>query len=129
MKLREIDHRLDSSLDTQELAGRFKNAAEELWSQGGRRVIATVLRGAKLKFFTPTPNDSPFAAFEDAPAFAVGVTMAKGGVVGGADPITLHMYVLDRGDSREVLLLARYTLSGKAGAQRFIEHFAAALSE
>jgi hypothetical protein len=134
-----LSERWTSALAVDELAGWFKETAEERHAGTGR-FAKMVARGKGVEFFTPDSGDDPFAAFEDQPAFAVGVTMPRGGGVSGqAELVTLHMYVADLGGRRAVEFTAPVasamdhfnagrTRTGRIGhsagsGKKFIRHF------
>jgi hypothetical protein len=125
------------ALAVNELAGWFKETAEERHSGTGR-FTKMVSRAKAVEFFTPEAGDDPFAATGDQPDFSVGVTMpCGGGLVGSAEIVTLHMYVSDLGDRRAAEFVApvasmgdmwrsgdaRGTGHGAGSAKKFLRHF------
>ncbi len=83
-------------------------------------LTAKLLGGESLTFYTPE-DDSPFAALnDDPPAFSVGVAVpkAQGAHQHGTN---VHMYVWDRGNHRDVVLAAHYSLTGGSHATKLIE--------
>lgn len=97
-----IGQQFTTALTVSDLAAFFKSTAQARYDSLGR-ASRMALKGRGVEFFTPEADDDPFAQFEERPAFAVGVTMPRGGsFVGSAEPVTLHMYVTERGDRRAV---------------------------
>ena len=69
-------------------------------------------------------DDGPFAAVsEDPPAFSVGTHILKFVGGGAGEGTTLQMYVWDRGDHREVTLIALHKLTGGKRASRYLGKF------
>jgi hypothetical protein len=125
MKVFRTDIR--TTLLTKELADIFRQSTGSLLSLSGR--FAGRVRGQQAEYFVPR-EDSPFSVLDDdPPTFAVGVSLPKY-FGGGGGLITVHMYVRDRGDHREVALISPYTFGGKTsandGAMRVVEAFRAA---
>lgn len=86
-----------SPLPVQEIAERFRIAAEHAYGGSKTRKLVSVTKGVKLEFFTPEQGNDPFAAFDDRPEFAVGVSMPAGGAFAGATPVLVQLLVY--GDS------------------------------
>ncbi|GAB3810408.1 hypothetical protein [Micromonospora zhanjiangensis] len=81
---------------------------------------ARVNRKDNSGFFTPTDN-SPFSSLDDdKPAFAVGVGIPKFNAGAQGNVGTLHMYVWDRGDFREVQLFSPHGLGGGMHSAKLI---------
>jgi hypothetical protein len=71
-------------------------------------------------YFTPT-DDSPFSSLDDdKPDFSVGVMIPKFNAGAQGNAAALHMYVWDRGESREVHLLSPHNLGGGMHASRLV---------
>lgn len=83
-------------------------------------LMAKVMGGESLSWYTPR-DDSPFASLnDDPPAFTVGVGVpkAQGAHQNGSN---VEMYVWDRGGHREVALWAHHSLTGGAHATKLME--------
>lgn len=81
-------------------------------------------------FFTPTGADDPFAAIHgDKPAFEVGVLIRKFYGGGAGAGTTVHMYVWDRGDYRDVTLYSPHDMFGSSRSGRMIEKFASTFQQ
>jgi hypothetical protein len=126
--MKAVTTRWISSLTVSELADFFRATSEEIFGSGARRLMSVVPgpgTSGKMKFFTPQPPDSPFAQFDAKPDFSVGVHGPQGGVLGGAQPVTVQMHVYDDRSARTVEFAAPYegmrAPKGKASAhlQRF----------
>jgi hypothetical protein len=96
---------------------------EAMMSKSGSRLggfVASMKGINNSGFFTPT-NDSPFASLDDdKPTFTVGCSVPK--FVGGGDGrvATLHMYVWDRQERREVQFYAPHGIAGGAAAAKLV---------
>jgi hypothetical protein len=96
---------------------------EAMMSRSGSRLggFAASIRGIDNSgFFTPQ-NDSPFAHLDDdRPAFTVGCSVPK--FLGGGDGrvATLHMYVWDREERREVRFYSPHGLGGGPAAAKLV---------
>jgi len=118
-------------LSTKECADVFRDTATAARGFGARLAEHTAkARGRDQSgFFTPN-FDSPFAAIEGAPDFAVGVSIGK--FAGGANGAvtTIHMYIDDAQNSRSVEIVSPHGLTegGRSGrlVLKFLEAFQAA---
>lgn len=104
--------RCSSALDVKALGQTFRSVTQSMYGMGQKvGSFARTFSGygaTKMEYFTPT-KDSPFDALDDDPvAFSVGVSIPKFSGTGGG-VVTLHLYVWDRGSSREVLLVSPHT--------------------
>jgi hypothetical protein len=105
--------------------------------EGARGVKARMLEvGAKLAgngdrtgYYTPT-FDSPFAAVDGTPDFAVGLNILKFSAGAQGNGTHVHMYVHDNGDTREVQIVSHHGITdGRRSARivrRFLDHFQSA---
>jgi hypothetical protein len=114
-----------TNLTIQECASIFRDAAESArgpkakFSEFAAKVAGN---GEAVGFYTPK-FDSPFAAVDGIPDFAVGINILKfaGGAQGNATPV--HMYVDDRNSHREVQLVSRHGLTGGGRSARLTSIF------
>lgn len=105
----------------------FREVGNSL-NSGWRGALSAVseMRGmGNSGFFTPE-GSSPFAQFEDRPAFSIGTSFAKfsAGASGNVDVV--HMYVWEVDGARVVELYSPHGLLGGAGALQRLSRFAAA---
>jgi hypothetical protein len=104
-----------------ECAIAFHSAVKKSYSPGRK-----LLRGASalrddvggLEFFTPTPS-GPNAAGER-PDLQLGAFVPGMSVWHGATRLEIHMYVLDRGDHREIHLMSPYQTGAGGSIGRLI---------
>jgi len=106
-----------TSMSVTELSIIFRDAAESMY--GAKEKLARFVRRLEsIKYFTP--RETPFDALDDdKEKFSVGVTFPKFSGTGGG-VVTLHMYVWDRGDVREVELYSPHSLDGSVKARQVI---------
>jgi hypothetical protein len=114
--------RIETALTVRQCAALFQASPKQLMSGAARfQGYAAKLAGGNFTadFFKPT-DASPFAALnDDAPAFAVGTFIRNG--ASAPNPTELHMYVWDRGSSREVVLIAGHGLmTGAVHARKIV---------
>lgn len=116
-----------TAMSVKECADAFRLAASQARGMGAKLGEAAArFRGQTSGgFFTPT-SDSPFAAVDGVPDFAIGVHIGKmlNGAAGAGT--TVHMYVDDRGGRREVQIVSPHSLGGGMRSERFVERFRAA---
>jgi hypothetical protein len=109
-----------TELTVKQCADVFRRAAGD--ARGLNAKLTEVVAKAKgngdlVGFYTPT-WDSPFAAVDGVPDFAVGINIL-GPMHGANGPGTpVHMYVDDRGDRREVQLVSAHGLTGAVRSAR-----------
>jgi hypothetical protein len=110
-----------TSLNVRECAARFKSGIEggrgaSAWIGGG---IAKVMGGETLTWYTPEDR-SPFAQLNDnPPTFSIGVGVPK--MQGAHQHGTgVHMYVWERGNHRDVALVAHHSLAGGMHASKLL---------
>ncbi|HUC14472.1 MAG TPA: hypothetical protein VMS00_08470, partial [Acidimicrobiales bacterium] len=100
-----------TKLTTKECAEVFRQAAESARGLGAKMAgLGVKITGHdESGFFTPK-FDSPFAALDGVPDFAVGVHILKfaGGAKGAGT--TVHMYVDEGGEHRNVQIVSPHTL-------------------
>ena len=113
---------IQTSLSVKECGERFQSGIVDGRGLSARLgdITAKLMGGESLTWYTPE-DDSPFAALnDDRPHFSVGVAVpkAQGAHMHGTN---VHMYVWDRGDHRDVLLLAHHSLAGGAHANQLLE--------
>jgi hypothetical protein len=108
-----------TALSIAQCADVFRQAAASARGAGAAiGEFAAKLRGNDNSgFFTPT-FDSPFAAVDGVPDFAVGVFIGK--LIGGGDGAgtAVHMYVDENGDRRDVQIVSPHTLTGSLRSAR-----------
>jgi len=102
-----------TALSMTQCADVFRHAAQAARGPGAMiGEFAAKLRGNDHSgFFTPT-FDSPFAAVDRVPDFAVGAYIGK--LIGGGDGAgtAVHMYVDDKAERRDVQIVSPHTLTG-----------------
>lgn len=113
-----------TSLSTKECSNVFRQAASAARGLGAKvgEFGAKVTGHDHSGFFTPK-FDSPFAAIDGAPDFAVGVYIGKFVGGGGGAGTAVHMYVDDDGDSRSVQIVSPCTLTGSGRSRRLVVKF------
>lgn len=117
---------LNTDLALRDLAAVFQNATGSML--GSAQKFGGLVHGGKFQYFTPNTS-SAFAVLEEDPAtFSVGVNIPKFNRSGDG-MITLHMYIWDRGDGREVALISPYTLATGHSANKAIDRLVAAIQE
>src|SRR4051794_33001295 len=102
-----------TQLSTADCSTVFRHAAANARGATARiaETAAKAMGNDQSGFFTPT-FDSPFAAIDGTPDFAVGVHVAKllNGAMGAGT--TIHMYVDEAGGRRGVQIISPHTLTG-----------------
>lgn len=119
-----------TQLDTRDLAEIFQETTQEIYGIGGKLgSFKRIIKGqasTSIEYYTPR-DDSPFSSLDtDKATFTVGVSIPKFSSTGGGD-VTLHMYVWDRGDHREVELLAPYTVGSAIASKRALDNLVTAV--
>jgi len=121
----------NTTLTTQVLANVFRSTADKQRG-GARKALELVAKvggaGEVVGYYTPR-FDSPFAAVDGVPDFAIGINIIQAFGAGQGDGTHVHMYVDDGGDKRSVQLIAKHGLLGGGRATRiarlFFEQFQA----
>jgi hypothetical protein len=111
-----------TKLSTKQCAELFQQTAERSRGIGSRLggFAAQMTGKDQSGYFTPT-DDSPFSLLDDdKPNFSVGVLIPKFNAGGQGNAAALHMYVWDRGESREVRLISPHNFGGGAHASRLV---------
>lgn len=121
-----------SSLPVRDIAQVFRTTAEDLFGTRSRRLLSMVpgrSSAGRMEFFTPSGGETPFAVFDEQPAFAVGVMGPQGGSFNGALLVAIHMYVYDKESHRQVDLVAPYERMkiSRTKAETHLQHFSGAL--
>lgn len=122
--------RIETMLTVKQCAALFQSSPKQLMSGAAKfQGVAAKLAGGNFTadFFEPKDR-SPFAALnDDPPAFAAGTFIRNG--VSAANPTELHMYVWDRGSSREVVVIAGHGLmTGAVHAKKLVRTLAEMLT-
>lgn len=121
-----VGARFETRLGVREVAQVFQAAAAEsrgLGSKTGGLFAKMSGRGGDLEFFTPR-DDSPFSALEaDKEDFGVGVHIPKMSGGGAGAVRTVQMFVWDRGQMREVLLVSPHSAMEGSGARKLVDSF------
>lgn len=120
-----------TSLTTKQCADLFRQAAGNAHGLGAKvaELSAKAMGNDQSGYFTPK-FDSPFAALDGTPDFAVGIFMGK--MLAGASGAgtAVHMYVDEDGDHRSVQIVSPHTLTGGMRsarlARKFLEAFESA---
>jgi hypothetical protein len=115
-----------TAMSVAECADVFRDAAADARGLSAKVTDRTLQAAGNNEsgFFTPTAGDDPFAAIDgNKPDFEVGVLIRKfyGGANGAGT--TVHMYVWDRGDHREVALYSPHDLFGSSRSGKMIDKF------
>lgn len=77
-----------------------------------------------------TPKDTPFSTLDDdPPTFSVGIHILKFAGGGNGAGTTVHMYVWDRSDFREVEISSPHNFGGGSRSSRFVRKFCNALED
>lgn len=106
---------LKTSLSTKELGDTFKTETRRMYGIGGK---FGHLIGARCAFRYYQPGKDEFARLDDDPAtFEVGVEIPTFSY-GNHARVSLHMYVWERRDRREVQLVAFHGMVSGAGKSR-----------
>ena len=114
-----------TKLSVQECAHAFRAAGDS--ARGGlvkiREVGAAVMgNGDRTGYYTPN-FDSPFAAVDGTPDFAIGVNILKFNAGAQGNGTHVHMYVDDGGDSRTVQLVSSHGLMDGGRSARLTRKF------
>lgn len=114
-----------TKLTVKDCADVFRTAGEAARGAKAKLLEASAKvagHGDRIGYYTPT-FDSPFAAVDGVPDFAIGLNILKfnAGVQGNGTPV--HMYVDDCGDTRSVQLVSNHSLLEGARAARLIRGF------
>ena len=118
-KLRTQRTRFVTMLSVKECGLGFRSAIESTQGAFGR-IVSTVANG--LEFYTPEPSsdDAPFNVLDDdRPVFEVGANVPFMGKHDNG--VSVHLYVWERDDCREVLLEGRHWLGGGSRATKLLE--------
>ena len=117
---------ISTSMTVKECADLFRSSPPKLMS--GTAKLQGLFAKASGGVFTAdffTPRDTgPFAGLEeDPPTFTAGTFIRNGAAA--ANPTELHMYVWDRGDQRQVAVVADHGLmTGAVHAKRLVTQLA-----
>lgn len=113
---------LTTTLSVKECAQVFREGAARARGIGSMMggIAAKVAGNDQSGFFTPH-NDSPFASLdEDVPDFTVGVMVPKFSAGAKGNVTALHMYVWDRGATRNVTLYSPHGIGGGLHANKLV---------
>jgi hypothetical protein len=123
---------LSTSLTTQDLGVLFKETTTAMHGVAGKvaHVGRSMSRHATKGFGYYRPHGDEFSVLDDDLAtFEIGVHLPTfSGTNGGG--VTLHMYVWDRGDHREVQLVTPHgVISGASKSKRRLRQFVEAIQQ
>jgi hypothetical protein len=108
-----------TSPTTKESADLFRRTADGMGKGARAAITRTGINAAggaeATQFFTPTP-DSPFAAVDGTPDFAVGILLPKYGT-------PIHMYISENSSGRDVQLVAKHDWASGQRADRIVRSF------
>ncbi|WP_225847797.1 hypothetical protein [Streptomyces sp. HPF1205] len=119
---------LSTRLTVEQCAAAFRDGASQARGIGSHLggLAAKVAGNDQSGFFTPT-NDSAFAALDDdPPVFSVGAMIPKFSAGAKGNGTAIHMYVWDRGTTREVRLFSPHGLGGGMHANKLVTKVGAA---
>jgi len=114
----------------EECARTFREAVEASYSPGRKllRAVGSLRSGATggdsfggVEYFTPPP--SPFDG-ANGPAWQGGAFVPGFSKMYGASKMAVHIYVVDRGDQREVQLVGPYGVGDKGSTERLLQSIA-----
>jgi len=130
--MKTLGTRLTTRLTTADLANHFRQATGSLYGLKGKfgslARSFTQMGGNSFEYFTPR-DDSPFSSLDqDKPDFSVGVNIPKFAGTGGGET-TVHMYIWDRGNHREVALVSPHTIGSAPSARKAVAHILTELSQ
>jgi hypothetical protein len=114
-----------TSLSVKQCADLFRNAAESTRGIKARmsEVAASAMGNSEtVGYYTPS-FDSPFAAVDGVPDFAIGFNVLKFMGGGQGNGTHVHMYVDDQGSERNVQLVSGHGLTGAARSARCVSIF------
>lgn len=114
-----------TSLPLRDLAAIFREAGESARGGMGKLLeLGATMSGNSdtLGFYTPS-FDSPFAAIEGSPDFAIGVNILKFNAGAQGNGTHVHMYVDDSGSERMVELFAKHGWLDGGRAARLADQF------
>jgi hypothetical protein len=114
-----------TKLSLAECANLFQQTGNSLRGVRGRLLEAGAMLAGhsdRTGFYTPT-FDSPFSRIEGVPDFAVGVNILKFNAGAQGNGTHVHMYVDDRGEHRDVQLVAKHGLLDASRSARMVRKF------
>jgi hypothetical protein len=119
----------NTGLSVKDCANVFRTAGDA--ARGGKSKLLEIAakvagHGDRTGYYTPT-FESPFAAVDGVPEFAIGVNVLKFNAGAQGNGTHIHMYVDNRGETRTVQLVSKHGLMDGARSARltrkFLEHF------
>jgi hypothetical protein len=114
-----------TTLTIKDCANLFRAAGDSARGGWGKmhEAAATVMGNGNMKgYYTPT-FDSPFAAADGVPDYAVGVNILKFNGGGQGNGTHIHMYVDDGGATRSVQIVSRHGLLDGGRSTKFVKRF------
>lgn len=117
---------LKTSKTVKECASTFRQAVTTSYGAGRKLArAASMLRGSDvggIEFFTP--KSSPFSSVDGETIWSAGAFVPGHNLMTGATRMAVHIYVVDRGDSREVQLVGPRGFGDKASTERLLRAIA-----
>jgi hypothetical protein len=111
-----------TKLTVADCANLFRQTGDSLRGVRGRLLEATAAvagNSDRTGYYTPS-FDSPFARVGGVPDFAVGVNILKFNAGAQGNGTHVHMYVDDRGDHRDVQIVAKHGLLDASRSARMV---------
>jgi len=126
--MQDVQIEFETGATVRQCASRFQEAVRASYG-GARRLFRAVsaIRDSTdpggLEFFTPSA--SPFSGASPHPDWQAGVHIPGFSKMYGASRVTVHIYVVDKGDRRIVQLVGPYRTGDKGSTQRALQGIAA----
>lgn len=129
--MRDLRMEFQTTKTVPECAETFRDAVKASYGGGRKLMRATgLLRGAMMggddvggiEFFTP--GSSPFDSVTGQPTWKAGAFVPGFSKMYGASKMAVHIYVVDRGDNREVQLVGPYGMGDRGSTERLMQAIA-----
>ena len=118
----EIREAFQTKMSVKECAGTFRQAVQKSYS-GGRRLISalgsTKGNSGGIEFFEPPRGQVDSAG--RSPDWQGGASVPGHSKAWGATKMTVHIYVLDQGETRQVTLVGPYNMGEKGSTERLVQ--------
>ncbi len=126
--MQDIRIEFETNATVRQCEGTFQEAVRASYG-GARRLFRAVtairdgIDSGGLEFFTP--DATPFSQAGPQPDWQAGAHIPGFSKMYGASRVTVHIYVVDKGDRRIVQLVGPYSMGDKGSTQRALQSIAA----
>jgi hypothetical protein len=120
--MKEVRSEFETNKTVEQCAVTFRDSVQRSYGVG-RKLIAGLgsLRGSTsggVEFFDS--QDSPFSVIGPSPTWKAGALIPGHSKWSGATKMAVHIYVLDKGDTRLVQLVGPYGTGDKGSTERLV---------